>query len=122
MQLSSQDIRRIVLWLDGNSNEFSTNLYQEEEREGNLVWETLDVDPANPMGVEFGHPVSISNITLNPKKHSRQYEQGKNWVGFGAYQNKNGIWRDASGSLAETKSFNSMLIRTDKGNILQLRR
>jgi len=51
-KISEDDYRRVVLWLDSNS--LRLGAYDDEERQlrGELVWPTVDVDPANPQGLE----------------------------------------------------------------------
>jgi hypothetical protein len=57
VSLSQEELRRITLWLDANSLEMPSfsldNDTQANARRGELVWPILDVDPANPLGVEF---------------------------------------------------------------------
>jgi hypothetical protein len=50
--ISSDDIKRVVLWLDGNSNELSSYHSTSQQQAGQLVWPEIDCDPANPTGVE----------------------------------------------------------------------
>lgn len=56
VELTPEERRRIMLWLDANSLEMPTFSLNEEEqskaRRGELVWPVLDVDPDNPTGVE----------------------------------------------------------------------
>jgi len=50
--ISNDDIKRVVVWLDGNSNEFSGYRSISQQQAGQLVWPEIDCDPANPTGVE----------------------------------------------------------------------
>jgi hypothetical protein len=46
-----EDYRRVVLWLDSNS--LRLGAYEDEEKQvrGEVVWPSLDVDPADPRGL-----------------------------------------------------------------------
>jgi hypothetical protein len=52
VKLSDKDRRRITLWLDLNSNELGAYTNLQQQRAGAIVWPELDIDPANPLGVE----------------------------------------------------------------------
>lgn len=56
VSLTSDEYRRITLWLDGNSMEFSAYTNLDAQRQGKFVWPELDVDSANPTGVESAFP------------------------------------------------------------------
>ena len=62
VQLTDTERRRVTLWLDANSLElpsFSLDRdVQARARRGELVWPVLDVDPENPLGVEWDHQSS----------------------------------------------------------------
>jgi len=51
-KFTDEDIRKIVVWLDLNSNEFYAFHDIEKQRNGEVVWPKLDVDPRNPVGTE----------------------------------------------------------------------
>jgi hypothetical protein len=51
---SREDMRRIALWLDLNSNELGAYHNADAQYRGELVWPLLDVDPDDPLGVESG--------------------------------------------------------------------
>jgi hypothetical protein len=51
-KVSEEDYRRVVLWLDSNSQRLGAFQDVEQQIAGELVWPTLDVDPANPQGLE----------------------------------------------------------------------
>jgi len=62
VQLTADERRRITLWLDLNSNEIGwigndRSLIQ-AQKEGQALWPPVDVDPANPTGVEQDLPVA----------------------------------------------------------------
>jgi len=51
--LSMKDINRITLWVDANSNELGAYRDEEKQRAGELVWPLIDMDPANPAGLDL---------------------------------------------------------------------
>ena len=51
-KFTTDDFRKIVIWLDLNSNEFNACKEIDRQRKGEVVWPKLDVDPANPVGDE----------------------------------------------------------------------
>jgi len=55
-RLTAEEFRRVVVWLDCASPEYGTWFDQEAQREGKVVWHPLEVDPANPLGVERDRP------------------------------------------------------------------
>jgi hypothetical protein len=46
------ECRAMILWLDSNSLRLGSYIREEAQLKGELVWPTLDVDPANVLGVE----------------------------------------------------------------------
>jgi hypothetical protein len=52
VNLTEEELHRITLWLDLNSNELGACVNAEAQRRGEVVWPELDVDPDNPLGVE----------------------------------------------------------------------
>ena len=56
LKLTEDEWRRITLWLDLNSNHIGwigdDNSLIEAQLRGEDVWPPIDVDPANPTGVE----------------------------------------------------------------------
>ena len=52
VDLTQEELRRITLWLDCNSNELGA--YQDEaaQRRGEIVWPVFDLDPGNILGSE----------------------------------------------------------------------
>ena len=50
--VSREDYRKIVLWIDANSLQFTAFDEVDKQLRGELVWPTLDVDPNNPQGLE----------------------------------------------------------------------
>ena len=62
MKLTDDEWRRLTLWLDLNSNEIGwigndRSVVQAQKR-GEASWPPVDVDPANPTGVETGFPAT----------------------------------------------------------------
>ena len=53
VELTKEERRRITMWLDCNSNELGAYHDEEAQRRGEIVWPVFDVDPSNPLGVEF---------------------------------------------------------------------
>lgn len=51
-KVSAEDFHRVVLWLDCNSLRLGAYHDEEKQKRGEVVWPTLDVDPANPQGLE----------------------------------------------------------------------
>jgi len=51
--LSIEQINRITLWVDANSNELGAYRDEEKQRAGELVWPLIDMDPANPAGLDL---------------------------------------------------------------------
>jgi hypothetical protein len=63
VSLTDEEIRRITLWLDCNSNELGAYTKVNDQKSGKLVWPELDCDSKNPTGVESDRPLSSeSNI------------------------------------------------------------
>jgi len=62
LDMSDDDWRRLTLWLDLNSNQLGwigNDMEQiEAQRRGEDVWPPIDVDRANPTGVETDYPLS----------------------------------------------------------------
>ena len=61
VQLTSDELRRITLWLDLNSNEIgwigNDRSQIAAQKSGIALWPPVDVDPSNPTGVEIGYPL-----------------------------------------------------------------
>jgi len=60
--LSMEEINRITLWIDANSNELGAYRDEEKQRAGEVVWPTIDMDPANPAGLDLITDKSHSTI------------------------------------------------------------
>ena len=62
LELTADELRRITLWLDLNSNEIgwigNDKKQIAAQKQGQALWPPIDVDPANPTGVERDFPVS----------------------------------------------------------------
>ena len=56
-RLTRGEFRRMVVWLDCMAPEYGTWFDQEAQREGKIVWHPMEVDPANPLGVESDRPL-----------------------------------------------------------------
>ena len=56
VNLIAEERRRITLWLDCNSNEIGTYENEKIQRDGKVVWPTLDCDRKNILGVETRKP------------------------------------------------------------------
>jgi hypothetical protein len=69
VDLTDAEKRRIILWLDCNSNEFGAYTKTTEQKNGQLVWPELDCDPKNPIGVETDRPLAGTS-TLQRKLSS----------------------------------------------------
>jgi hypothetical protein len=68
VKLTEDERRRIILWLDLNSNELGAYTKVAEQRSGAIVWPEFDVDPLNPLGVE--DPTSdgkASTVKITPE-------------------------------------------------------
>ncbi len=88
VQLTKDELRRIILWLDANSLELGSYNTSDaaiaQQRDGELVWPELDVDPDNPTGVETGKLPQTSIIKdvirdLNVR-FTGSSEPGKLWL------------------------------------------
>ena len=70
--LSMKEINRITLWVDANSNEFGAYYDEDKQRAGEVVWPLIDMDPANPAGLDLfapgGRPPTPSASTPLMKK------------------------------------------------------
>lgn len=58
VELTNEELRRITLWLDCNSNELGAYTKVADQKSGKLVWAELDCDIANPTGIEKDRPVA----------------------------------------------------------------
>lgn len=67
--IASADLRKVILWLDGNCDELGAFNRQSDQKRGRRVWPDLDVDTLNPTGVEAGQPTPVryNTILANPK-------------------------------------------------------
>jgi hypothetical protein len=52
VSLTADELHRITLWLDCNSNELGSDQNPDAQRRGELVWPDIDFNPQNPLGVE----------------------------------------------------------------------
>lgn len=60
--ISTDDLRKVILWLDGNSDELFAFNNQSDQKLGKRVWPDLDVDSSNPTGVEAGSTPVMHDI------------------------------------------------------------
>jgi len=64
VDLTKEELRRVTLWLDCNSNEIGAYRDAEAQRRGEIVWPVFDLDPDNVLGVEKrGRPAGPSRAT-----------------------------------------------------------
>lgn len=52
VSLTPKEFRRITLWLDCNANELGAYTKAAQQRRGQIVWPSIDVDPKNPLGLQ----------------------------------------------------------------------
>ena len=77
VNLTSDEYRRITLWLDLNSMELGADYDVESQRNGELVWPRMDVDPLNPQGIEKDYPLTGTvNIINNENSKYRIIRNG----------------------------------------------
>lgn len=62
-KFTEEDMRRVTLWLDCNSDEFGTYYDINLQRAGKLVWPRLDVDPQDPSGLNY-EPIAMEEKGL----------------------------------------------------------
>jgi hypothetical protein len=61
--ITSDEFKRVCLWLDGNSNELgayagsSSYPFPCDQQAGKFIWPDMDVDSANPLGIETAYPL-----------------------------------------------------------------
>ncbi len=51
--LTMAEINRITLYVDANSNELGAYYDEDRQRAGEIVWPLIDMDPANPAGIDL---------------------------------------------------------------------
>jgi hypothetical protein len=54
--VTPEERRQVIQWLDCNSLRLGSYLREESQLKGELVWPALDVDPANPQGIDGTQP------------------------------------------------------------------
>jgi len=63
LDLTKDELRRLTLWLDMNSNELGwigDDMAEiEAQRRGVDIWPPLDIDPNDPIGIEKNYPVDV---------------------------------------------------------------
>lgn len=55
-RVAAEDRHQIIQWLDCNSLRLGSFIREDAQLKGELVWPTLDMDPANPVGTEGAQP------------------------------------------------------------------
>ncbi|MGD0898718.1 MAG: hypothetical protein ABR915_12850 [Thermoguttaceae bacterium] len=55
-RVTPEELHRITLWLDCNSQELGVYHDDQEQREGKVVWPVIESDPKNPTAVESAFP------------------------------------------------------------------
>ena len=69
VKLTPDELRRITLWLDLNSNEIgwigNDRNQIKAQKEGQAIWPPVDMDPTNPTGVENDRPLDVP-LTYSP--------------------------------------------------------
>ena len=55
-RLTSEELHRVVLWIDCNSQRYASWLNWNEQEAGQVVWPTMDCDPKNPLAIEREYP------------------------------------------------------------------
>jgi hypothetical protein len=56
-RITPEAFRRVIVWLDCCSPRYGTYFDLAAQAEGKVVWHPLEVDPANPLGVEHNRPL-----------------------------------------------------------------
>ena len=51
--LTMEEINRVTLWVDANSNELGAYRDVDKQRAGEVVWPLIDMDPDNPAGLDL---------------------------------------------------------------------
>jgi len=78
-RIKPEEFRRVVVWLDCNSALYGTYFDLPAQAEGKVVWHPLEVDPANPLGVEHDRPLpgdgSANPSSAIPRTHRDSTEK-----------------------------------------------
>jgi hypothetical protein len=76
VKLTAQELRRITLWMDLNSNELCAYNAAKiaDQKAGKIVWPEIDIDTNNIQGIEknFPAPGEVSNRNSGPWSHEAQ--------------------------------------------------
>lgn len=64
--LTKDELHRITLWLDCNSNELGSEQNVTGQKSGQLVWPALDIDQQNILGVEPMTTTAVQASTIAP--------------------------------------------------------
>lgn len=74
--LSMKEINRVTLWVDANSNDLGAYRDEGKQRAGEVVWPLIDMDPANPAGIDLvaGRPPPPTPSASTPlMKQNEEY-------------------------------------------------
>lgn len=77
--LTTDEYKRVTLWLDLNSMELGAEYKLSEQRSGQLVWPRNDVNPANPQGIENEYPLkdaATTIVNINKSEQIKIYRRG----------------------------------------------
>ena len=70
VKLTDDEFRRVVMWLDLNSNFHGSWDHLQEQAAGEVIWaDNEDIDPDNPLGVENDVPVRDNAPTMAGQAH-----------------------------------------------------
>lgn len=70
-KLTSDEHKRVALWLDLNSMELGADYNVTDQRNGKLVWPRIDADPSNPQGIEIDFPITGDNTSTKNSSFKR---------------------------------------------------
>lgn len=60
--VSPEERHKVIQWLDCNSLRLGSYIREDAQRRGELVWPTMDVDPANVVGIDGTEPGLRANL------------------------------------------------------------
>lgn len=63
-KLTSDEFKRVALWLDLNSMELGAEHNVEDQKNGKRVWPLMDIDTLNPQGIEVAQPCACESQTI----------------------------------------------------------
>jgi hypothetical protein len=62
-KLTSDEFKRVALWLDLNSMELGAEYNVEDQKNGKRVWPRMDIDTLNPQGIEVESPCVCGDVS-----------------------------------------------------------